>query len=447
METSRASYIKTTLQFIQTTRVSAKSLIFFRMIFGCLLACGAFRQWYYGWIESLYLRPQFFFPYEGLEFIAPYSRELVYGLFSCQFIFSITFGLGIFQRLSAALVFIAFTYLELVDKTSYLNHYYLVSLILFLFIFLPTLPKIWSKNKADVPIAWLYLLRSQFGLVYFFAGVAKLGSDWLIHAQPLKIWLPSSGHIPLLNPVLEWSFTPYLASWAGALFDLTIVFFLLNSRARPLAFLVVIGFHSLTWILFPIGLFPWIMILGASLFFPPNWPDTVLRNRKPETERRPMPNTSEQRNVHPLILSFIGIHLLVQLILPLRHVAYPGRTLWTEEGFRFSWKVMLIEKAGYARFRVVYQDGSSDFIGLSDWLTPLQIKMMSTQADMIVQFAHFLGTIAFEKTVSAVYVESFVSFNGRRAQRFIPDDLNLLTISSIESYRHIISLDTAAKIL
>jgi hypothetical protein len=34
------------------------------------------------------------------------------------------------------------------------------------------------------------------------------------------------------------------------------------------------------------------------------------------------------------------------------YLCYPNELFWTEEGFRFSWRVMLMEKAGYATFKV-----------------------------------------------------------------------------------------------
>ena len=47
----------------------------------------------------------------------------------------------------------------------------------------------------------LNLLRFQYATVYFYAGLAKLGSDWLVHAQPLGIWLYSRGDTPVSGSV------------------------------------------------------------------------------------------------------------------------------------------------------------------------------------------------------------------------------------------------------
>ena len=43
----------------------------------------------------------------------------------------------------------------------------------------------------------------------------------------------------------------------------------------------------------------------------------------------------------------------MQILIPFRSLIYPGELFWTEEGYRFSWRVMLMEKAGYASFKIV----------------------------------------------------------------------------------------------
>ena len=55
---------------------------------------------------------------------------------------------------------------------------------------------------------------------------------------------------------------------------------------------------------------------------------------------------------------------------------------WTEEAFRFAWRVMLIEKSGSVEYRVRTERGESRLLPRTE-LTPLQYKMMSTDPDMI----------------------------------------------------------------
>src|SRR5690606_21406904 len=118
--------------------------------------------------------------------------------------------------------------------------------------------------------------RFQVGIVYFFAGLAKAHSDWLLHAQPLRIWLGANVDLPVVGPLFTLELIPLLFSWFGFLFDTTIVGFLLWRRTRLWAYGVVIAFHVVTRVLFPIGMFPVIMVGAALVFFSPSWPRQFL---------------------------------------------------------------------------------------------------------------------------------------------------------------------------
>ena len=100
----------------------------------------------------------------------------------------------------------------------------------------------------------------------------------------------------------------------------------------------------------------------------------------------------------------------------------PGHLFWTEQGYRFSWRVMLMEKAGYANFKVVdAKSGKRFYVDNTDFLTVQQEKMMSTQPDMILQYAHFLGDHFNSQGHQnlEIYVESYVALNGERSKPFI----------------------------
>ena len=156
-------------------------------------------------------------------------------------------ALGVRTRLFAGLFFAGFTYLELLDQTLYLNHYYLVSLLAFMLIWLPADGTLSASNWLDptrsidtVPAWVLYALRFQIATVYIFAGFAKLNADWLWRAQPLRMWLSARSDLPWVGPWLNLEGVAYVASWGGAAFDLSIVGFLLWPRTRPWAFVAVV---------------------------------------------------------------------------------------------------------------------------------------------------------------------------------------------------------------
>lgn len=198
--------------------------------------------------------------------------------------FAVFISLGIFYRISVFCFFLIFTYVNLLEVAVYLNHYYLVCLLLFILIWIPAdralnifhifrIFKSGSIEEIDPIPQWsLYILRFQIGAVYFFGGIGKLVPDWLFDAQPVRIWLLRNSDIPLFGPILSMSATGYFFSYAGLMFDLSVPFLLLFRKTRMLGYSLVVIFHFLTWKLFPIGMFPWVMILNATLFFSPTWP-------------------------------------------------------------------------------------------------------------------------------------------------------------------------------
>ena len=133
----------------------------------------------------------------------------------------------------------------------------------------------------------------------------------------------------------------------------------------------------------------------------------------------------------------LSLFLFVQFILPLRCLAYPGSVLWHEQGYRFSWRVMLIEKMGYTNFKIVNAETNNYFyVDNQDFLTPLQEKQMSFQPDFILEYAHYLGD-HFKKQGHKniqVFAESYVALNGRLSQLFIDKSIDLY--KEKESWKH-----------
>ncbi len=263
--------------------VSAASVAAFRVLFGLLGLAAVCRFASKGWIDELYVQPVHYFTYSGFWWVQPWPAWGMYVHFALLGLASLGVALGYRYRLSIIAFFLLFTYVELIDKTTYLNHYYWVSLTSLLMVFLP-LHKTASLDamrdpslRRETVVGWvLWVLRAQVGVVYLFGGIAKLNPDWLFEAQPLRIWLHNNGDLFLVGPLLREAWVAYTMSWTGAAFDLTIVGWLLWSRSRTIAYVVLVVFHVMTWLLFPIGMFPWLMIFGATVFFPPKWPHRVL---------------------------------------------------------------------------------------------------------------------------------------------------------------------------
>jgi hypothetical protein len=262
--------------------------------------------------------------------------------------------------------------------------------------------------------------RFQLGVVYFFGGVAKLKSDWLFHAQPLRTWLAANTELPVLGPLFQLTATAYVMSWLGALYDLSVPFALSYRRTRPYAYLAVLAFHLLTARLFQIGMFPYLMIVGSLLFLAPDWPRRLLRRAVSAPCHMPAP-------ISRTCASLLTAYVLLQLSVPLRHLFYPGNLLWTEQGYRFAWHVMVMEKTGAAEFRVVDRaTGRASLAFPRTLLSQPQTKAMATQPDMILAFAHELARRERVRGREvAVYADVFVVLNGRPPRRFVDADVDL----------------------
>ncbi len=260
-------------------RVDNASLAAFRILFGALLFFSTARFLLKGWVYDFYIKPTAFFPFLGFSWVQPWPPWGMYLHFMILALLALVVACGLYYRVAIVLFFLGFTYVELIDKTNYLNHYYFISLISFLMIFLPLHRRfsldVWRKPTRLLlrTHPWpLWVLRAQVGMVYFFAGLAKLNPDWLLHGQPLKIWLASRSDFPGLCFLFFFAATDLVMSWVGMLFDLTVPFLLLWRRTRGAAYIFLVVFHLLTYRLFNIGVFPWVMIFSALIFFPPDWP-------------------------------------------------------------------------------------------------------------------------------------------------------------------------------
>ena len=416
--------------------VSIAPLVSFRILFGLLLFASILRFWWNGWIATLYVEPKFHFTYWGFEWVKPLGDTGMHLLFASMALAALMLALGLFYRVAAVWFFLSFTYVELIDLSTYLNHYYFVSLMAFLLIWLPAGRNyaldmlFWpEKRRSQTPRWTIGILRFQMGAVYFFAGLAKLNADWLLKALPMSMWLPAKSHLPIVGPLMYHPYTAYVFSWFGAVYDLFIAFFLLSGKTRPIAYLFVLVFHLATALFFPaIGMFPYIMMCCSLIFFSGDFHEKCLSYLPGYRAAQAAPDSVYRYKAPDILSAAIGVYMLVQVLLPFRYLLYPERLFWHEEGYRFSWRVMLMEKSGVAYFKVKAKDGSATFeVNNAEFLSKLQEKMMSTQPDMILQYAHLLAAEYKKRGVASpvVNAEVYVSLNGRHSSLFIDPNVDL----------------------
>ena len=429
--------------------VEAAPLAVFRILFGLMMLISIIRFWSYGWIDKLYIQPKFFFSYYGFEWVKPIGNY-TYLLFAICGISAFLVALGYRYKTAIIVFFLSFTYIELMDKTTYLNHYYFISVLSFLMIFLPaqayfSLDAARNSKKAFqyVPAWTINSLKLVVGIVYVYAGLAKLNSDWLLKAMPLKIWLPSKFDIPLIGNLLSQEWMQYAFSWSGAVYDLAIPFLLLYRKTRPYAFVLVVIFHVLTRVLFPIGMFPYVMIIATLIFFDAQLHRKIIggvaRIFKLNTSRYNNQEVFQELGIAYARIKYATLVLFftAQFVVPFRYLLYPGELFWTEQGYRFSWRVMLMEKSGYAQFKVVNgETGRWFYVDNSDFLTPFQEKQMAFQPDFILEYAQLLKAY-FERDGHkkiAIYADCQVSLNGRLSTTYIDPNKDLTKVKA--SFAH-----------
>ncbi len=420
------------------TPIDAASLGFFRFGFGVIMLVEMLHYILDGLVQSLYVDATFHFKFYGFGWVEALPEAGMFALFWSLVVLALLIAVGLFYRVSIFLFGLGFTYVFLLDKTYYLNHFYLISLLCLILVFVPA-DRAFSLRRLrkpdtprTLPVWCLWLLRFQLGLVYFLAGAAKLNADWL-RGEPMRS-MAYAGESILSPGFPAWAqndVVVYIGAYGGLLFDLFVTPFLLWRKTRMIAFLFACAFHLGNFFVFrlPIGIFPWYMIVATTLFFDPDWPRQVIgwwRRRRGLTG--PEPVVTDPTPVVPsplrrkLILGLGGLYIVVQILLPLRHNLYPGNPSWTNEGNDFAWRMMIFAKDPEARFYATDPDtGKVWQIDAEEYLTPYQALIMPLRPDMILQFCHHAANDLRAKGHERVEIRGYVkaTLNGRRPQLLI----------------------------
>jgi hypothetical protein len=422
--------------------VDGASLAVFRICFGLLMLWDVWRYWTNGWIASDYIEPTYHFTYCLFSFVRPWPGAGMYWHFGVLGLLAMLMAVGLFYRLAAWGFFLGFTYVFLLDETYYLNHNYLICLLSFLLAIVPA-QSVWSldawrnRNKTGPPTSqrrplydgtvphWsILLLRTQVTLVYFFAGIAKMNDDWLVRDEPLQSWLKARSDWLLVTPLL--SMPVWVMTYGSTVLDLSVGFLLWGRRTFWPAAIVALLFHLLNSYLFPIGVFPWLMLATLTLFPRPSWPRRLFPKRWfPEAAPTTLPLTPRPASV----LVLLHLYLAVQLLVPLRHWLYPDNVSWTEQGHPFAWHMMLRHKAVqmFAMYLTDPRTGARREINPREYLSDRQVREMSRRPDMLLQFAHHLADLEQARTGVRPVVNARVvaALNGRPFQELIDPTVDL----------------------
>ena len=444
---SRPAICKTVL----TKLVDAAPLGLFRILFGLLMVVEVLRYWAYGRIARYYIEPTFFFSF--IEGIRPVGSAM-YLVFVLMGAAALLLAIGYYYRAASALFCVLYTYTFLLDKAQYNNHYYLICLLAFLFVMTDanrafSIDAVRRRLPSRVPAWQVYVFRLQVCIVFFYAGVAKINSDWLA-GEPVRAWLAARSDYFLIGPLLIQEWFVYAYAYGGLLFDLFIGFALLWSPTRGIGFVLLVGFNVLNKWFYDIGIFPYVTMATFVLFvnastirrFFERWPRTRAVGRAVmldllgprldvrTSDRRPIDKWWGRVRSHATAF-LMAVFVLVQLVAPLRHFAIRGHVGWTDEGHNFSWRMKLRDKrvheiAFYTRDSLT---GHTRDLSTAE-LTSRQERKMSRRPHMILQYAKHLAENLREEGVEtlAVYVRTSVSLNSRDPKPLIDEQVNLAAV-------------------
>ena len=398
-------------------------LILFRIALGALIMAESFVAIITGWVKKILIDPTVHLPHIGFDFLIPLPGLGMYVYYCMMGIFGLGILLGYKYRLSLAGFTLMWTGVYLMQKASYNNHYYLLLLVCLIMLFLPAnrYASLDAKNNTKIKslsmpqwVAWVMI--AQMTIVYFFATISKFYPDWL-NGTFTGILFSTISHFPIIGTIFTEKWFHLFIAYAGIFFDGLIIPALLWKKTRNLAFLASLIFHLFNSVTLQIGIFPFFALSFVVFFYPPETIRAIFFKRKPTLIRENLTNYS-----HTKALTFFFIpFFIIQLILPVRHWFIKGDVLWTEEGHRLSWRMMLRDKSGLTTFKIIDKKTNEELkYNLNQHLTKKQLVFVSSKPDGMWQMAqHIKKEFAKQGKEVRIYIHSQLSVNRKANKLFI----------------------------
>uniref|UniRef100_A0A182NJA4 Iron-sulfur clusters transporter ABCB7, mitochondrial n=1 Tax=Anopheles dirus TaxID=7168 RepID=A0A182NJA4_9DIPT len=383
---------------------------------------------------------------------------LVYGL---MWLGAAGIALGYRFRVSTAVFAGTYWYVFLLDKSAWNNHSYLYGLLGTMFLF-TNAHRCWSidawldpPTDQTVPFWNYFILKFQFFVLYFVAGLKKLSREWL------------SGYA-MTNLSYHWVFAPFRAvlgpkltdllivHWFGCLFDTTIVFFLIYRPTRKLATLFACAFHLMNSRLFYIGMFPWVCLTQLPLYYSFSWPRRIFATTAPTTTSRMEHDqvdtcksdgkdgnkSARNRRHRKWSMVVMLAYCCLQLFLPYSHFLTKGYNNWTNGLYGYSWDMMVHAwDTILIGIRVVDQQ-DPERVHYVEPFAFTDNDRWTKHADMAVQFAHCIERniqqgsgkkwnapaqhSPFASPNVSIYFDIWCSMNGRFQQRIFDPNVDIL---------------------
>lgn len=409
--------------------IDNSGLVVFRIVFGLLCFLESVGAVFTGWVKRTLIEPEFTFSFIGFEWLQPLPGNWMYAYYIVMGIFGILIMVGYKYRFSMFMFATMWTATYLMQKSSYNNHYYFLFILSYLMVFLPanryaSLDVKLNPNLKRISMpAWCkWVFVVQLLILYSFASINKIYPDWL-NGSFIELLMKGKAHYPIIGDVLQHKSVHYFLIYGGIFFDGLIIPALLFKPTRKIAFFASIFFHMFNSIVLQVGIFPYLSLAFSLFFFSPETVKTIFLKRKELYTSQDI-FTPKYSNV---IIAIFSVYFLIHLALPLRHHYFKDDVLWTEEGHRLSWRMMLRAKSGTASYRVIDKATNTQIpIKLNDYLTKKQQRGASTKPDVIWQFAqHLKKDFAKKGKDVSVFVTSYVSVNGKRSKQLIDPKVDL----------------------
>ncbi len=396
-------------------KIDNAQLIIFRIFYGLLICAECFGAIATGWVKNTFIAPKFTFNFIGFEWLQPLPGNGMYVYFVVMGILGMLITIGYKYRFSAFAFAFMWSGVYLMQKTSYNNHYYLLMLLAFIMGFFPA-----HKNlsvdayqnpqlKTDSMYNFFrWIIIAQLFIVYTYASVAKLYGDWL-DLSIIDILMRSKKDYFLIGELLQEKWVHSIIGVFGILFDLLVIPALLWKPTRKIAFVLSIFFHLFNSFVFRIGIFPYLSLAFCLFFFNPQ----TIRNLFFKVKNIKLEQSLSLPKNHRLLLGVLTCYFIAQVVLPLRHHAFNSDVLWTEEGHRLSWRMMLRSRSGTIQYRIINKETNAiTTVDLEEYLTKKQKRKVACYPDFAWQFAQYLKKEYQEKGENiSVFVSSKAKVN------------------------------------
>jgi vitamin K-dependent gamma-carboxylase len=409
--------------------IDNSGLIVFRIVFGLLCFLESAGAVVTGWVRRTLVDPEFTFSFIGFEWLQPLPGDWMYIYYIIMSIFGLLIMVGYKYRFSMLMFALMWTATYLMQKSSYNNHYYLLFILSFLMVLLPAhryasldVKLNPSLKRVSMPswCKWFFVI--QLFILYTYASIAKLYPDWL-DSSVVALLMKGKASYPIIGELLQQKAVHYLIAYGGILFDGLIIPLLLFKKTRKYAFFASLFFHLFNSIVFQIGIFPYLSLAFSLFFFEPKTVRNLFLKKKEfyNAEEIIMPRYKT------VLIPLFSVYFLIHIALPLRQYLFEDNVLWTEEGHRLSWRMMLRAKNGSATYSVIdVATNTAIPIKISDYLTTKQQRGAATKPDVIWQFAqHLKYDFAKKGKKVKVFVSTYVSVNGKPSKLLVDPKVDL----------------------